>query len=98
MQADSYGDSEVDVDVFAKTKLGVKLDRKYKPVYKNSNPRKEMKKATLKPSDTDNMNLPVNFTWANRTITKCPVYKIRDQSNCGSCWVKFAIITKNYLQ
>lgn len=89
LQADSYGETELDVDGFAKAKLGVKLDRKYEAVYKNSSPRKEMKKATVKPSDTDYMNLPVNFTWADKKNTKCPVYKIRDQANCGSCWVKF---------
>lgn len=44
---------------------------------------KESKKPTANAT-----NIPENFTWANANHAKCPLGTIRDQSNCGGCWVK----------
>lgn len=35
----------------------------------------------------ESTTLPTNFTWDNKTLTSCPIGKIRNQANCGSCWV-----------
>lgn len=37
--------------------------------------------------DTKGDDLPKNFSWAATNRTKCNIDYIRDQANCGSCWV-----------
>lgn len=45
----------------------------------------------------ESSTLPTNFTWDNKTLTSCPIGKIRDQANCGSCWVCIYFFYSNFL-
>lgn len=48
---------------------------------------RRLEKESKNPSTNDSTHLPEGFSWANSSLTKCPIGTIRDQSNCGCCWV-----------
>lgn len=74
----------MDLNLLAKTKLGVKMDDLQTL---SAAEIKKMKKEARK-SRPDYSDLPENFSWARTNRTTCPIDTIRDQSNCGSCWVR----------
>ena len=71
------------MNLIAKTKLGVKMED-----MQGINVA-EMRKLEKESSDssTNQTGLPENFSWVSSKRTTCPIGNIRDQSNCGSCWV-----------
>lgn len=89
-QADTYGDKEINEDVL-KARIGAKLKFDKPPPYVEPKVLKKLAAAPItKPDEErDRLGLLVNFTWADGKSTKCPIRHIRDQSNCGSCWVIF---------
>lgn len=57
---------------------------------------RKLEKQSKNPSrPEDTPTLPENFSWANTNRTKCRIDTIRDQSNCGSCWVILFIKNDN---
>lgn len=73
------------MESFRRDKLGVRLPQT--EALPERDPKEVMALARAPADERDRIGLPVNFTWANPENTKCPINHIRDQSNCGSCWV-----------
>lgn len=76
---------------FRREKLGTKLPET-KPL-EEKDPKEFIALASVPSDERDRIGLPVNFTWLDPKTTKCPVNHIRDQSNCGACWVMNETIT-----
>lgn len=73
---------KVNIDRFYRTQLGLKIDSK------NNFAQGELNMKGKPSSKPEEDNLPKSFTWTDIKNTKCPISHIRDQSNCGSCWVR----------
>lgn len=81
LKADTYGMKKLNINQFLKTHLGLKINSKNKI----AGAKLSKEKPSGKPEDD---NLPKSFTWTDAKNTKCPITHIRDQANCGSCWVR----------
>lgn len=77
----------MDLNLLARTKLGVKMDDLQTLTAAEI---RKLKKEAQK-SRPYSYEVPDNFTWASTNLTTCPIDTIRDQSNCGSCWVRLTI-------
>ncbi|XKL62039.1 hypothetical protein PGB90_001872 [Kerria lacca] len=91
-KADTYGTKEINVEEFKQKYLGVILPFKYD---KNKEMEKELSQKEYGILKAKEEKLPAYFNWAKTNKTNCPVGRIRDQSNCGSCW---AVSTASAMQ
>lgn len=82
IQADTYGFETLDTNNVKRNMLGMKSRGHHRALPK---PETFSNFEEIAPAASD---LPENFNWVNDTKNfGCRIGDIRDQSNCGSCWV-----------
>ncbi|XKL62037.1 hypothetical protein PGB90_001870 [Kerria lacca] len=91
-EADTYGIKEVNLEIFSQNYLGTILPFKYD---KNKEMEKDLSQKEYGTLKAKEEKLPAYFNWATTNKTNCPIGRVRDQSNCGSCW---AVSTASAMQ